>query len=151
MNSRIEGMPASVVPAGRTCCDTDFSGTSSLAANFRCRFATLQDWNGGWSLPGPWRAGGGFAWAKAGGWDGFGPLKGAAARLGPPSPTFAHIDFSKRSLEPIWGNGVQEFWSIGGSGVGENQEVRSQKGADLRGKIWLPKPATRWMPQRSCS
>jgi hypothetical protein len=40
--SRSEGIPASVVPAGRTCYGTDFPGTSSLA-NFRCRFATLPN------------------------------------------------------------------------------------------------------------
>src|SRR5260221_479071 len=46
MKPRIEVSRASVVPSGRTNFGTDFPGTLCLA-NFRCRFATLPNGDGG--------------------------------------------------------------------------------------------------------
>jgi len=84
------------------------------------------------------------------------------ARLRPPWPTrFSYA--TKRSLEPVW---EMEYWSIGVLGEeGCRRRPHLARGcADLRGKnygflrgfprfsaqiravVWLPKPATRWVP-----
>ena len=47
----------------------------------------------------------------------FRPPRGAKNRLGPPWPTFAHIDFFEAGFGTNEGNGLLEWWSIGPSGV----------------------------------
>lgn len=67
----------------------------------------------------------------------FRPLRGAKNRLGPPWPTFAHIDFFEAGFGTNEGNGLLEWWSIGPSGVCQavlgSKMGRAQR-ADFRGK-----------------
>ncbi len=85
------GLRASTVPAGRTGYRAGFPGTSSLA-NIHCRFATLPRCDEYPAKSGRKEVG---RRAKPGGNEvegiktaRFGPLKGAIARLRPPSPTW---------------------------------------------------------------